>query len=62
MQDAINVGEQFAILTGQIEDTHGIAVEGQRSGLSRHEAHTLVKQVRCQLARIEVTCRRIMRA
>ena len=56
---SLNLGEQFAIIAGQIEDAHWIAVEGQRSGLSKDEALVLVQQLQCQMRRIAKRCQRI---
>lgn len=61
-QNTLDLGEQFAILTGQIEDAHGIAVEGQRAGVSADEARALVQPLQRQLASIAATCARITSA
>lgn len=52
----IDIGEQFAVLTGMLEDACMIAVEGQRTGLSAEDAGMLIEQLRQQIARIEMQC------
>lgn len=56
----LDLGRQFAILTGQLEDAHAIAIEGQRTGLSNDEAKVLVSQLRCQMKRMISICDRIV--
>lgn len=62
MAQAIDIGEQFAILTGQLEDAHGIAVEGQRASLSADEAEVLVQLLQRQFDLMEATCARLTSA
>lgn len=56
----LDLSRQFAILTGQLEDAHAIAVEGQRAGLSNDEAKVLVNQLRNQMKRMIAICDRIV--
>ena len=62
MAKVIDFGEQFAIITGQLEDAHGIAVEGQHPELSRDEARVLLQLLQRQLACVAATCVRIRSA
>lgn len=56
----LDLGELFATLTGQLEDAYGIAVEGQRPGLSQDEAHVFVQLLQRQFVRMAVTFDRII--
>lgn len=59
VKSKLDLGRQFANLTAQIEDALGIAVEGQRSGLSQDEAKVLVQLLQRQMSNISMTCRQI---
>lgn len=63
MQPAsLDFGEQFAKLTGLIEDAHGIAVEGQAHGLARDERLVLVGQLHRAISAMRECVNKIERA
>lgn len=59
VEETIDIGERFAMITGQLEDALSITIEGQRSGLSQDEAKVLVQLLQQHIANILATCRQI---
>tara|TARA_R110002020_G_scaffold475979_1_gene715308 strand:- start:1500 stop:1694 length:195 start_codon:yes stop_codon:yes gene_type:complete len=51
----IEPAELFARITGQFEDLHGIAVDGQGANLSNDEYEALVDLICTGLQRIDAT-------
>lgn len=55
----LDLSRQFAVFTGQLEDAHGIVVEGQRAGLAKNETKALVQLLHGQIACMIDGCERI---